>query len=272
MSDSVVRPTPGERRGTASRMDRGLTLGTAVAVGVALVPESRWLTVAGMVALLVITVLACRRPSPAVLRAVLMSDLIVLLFSLYLFAGWPPALVTTLFVVAPVAAGVVLHRLGRLRPVAPWLRWGRLSPPMIALFLATVVASVAGLAVWALVYKPDVSDYLGQLRDTTPWQAFLAVAGFSVVNSAWEEMLFRGVLLTELLNTWGPRAALVIESVSFGVSHANGFPSGVVGVLMALAWGFVLGVIRMRTGGIGFPFAAHVVSNATIALLAYSYL
>lgn len=259
-------------RRTPSRMERALTLGTALAVGFALVPESPELTLAGAIALLIVTLLACRWRSPAVLRIVVMADLLVALFCLYVFAGWAPALVTTLFVVAPAVVGVVLHRFGMLHPIAPWLRWGALTLSTIAVLLAVIVASVIGLVIWTRIAHPDVSQYLSQLPSASPGRAFIAIAGFSLVNAAWEEMLFRGVLLTELVNVWGPRVALVIESISFGISHANGFPSGPAGVVMAVVWGYLLGVVRVRTGGIGFPFVAHVIANATIALLVYLYL
>jgi uncharacterized protein len=251
------------------RTGRALTLGAALAVAVALVPESPALTLAGGIALLLVTVAAARWPSPAGLRLVICCDLIVLLFSLYVFASFPPELITTLFVVAPAAVGWGLHRWGLLRPVAPWLRWGRLTRGGVVLLLAVVVTSVAGLFLWTLADDPDLSAFLGQVRDASPAVASAGIVGFAVVNAAWEELLFRGVLLTELLTTWGVRAALVVESVAFGVAHANGIPGGPVGIAMALVWGGLLGVIRLRTGGIGYPFLAHVAADATIGILVY---
>jgi membrane protease YdiL (CAAX protease family) len=253
----------------STRTERALTLIAALATAAALVPESPALTLAGGIVLLLVTVVAARRPSPAVLRLVICGDLVVGLFSLYVFAGFPAALITTLFVVGPVATGWALHRRGRLLPVAPWLRWGRLTPGGIALFAAVVATSVLGLYLWTRIEDPNLSEFLGRLRDASPWVASAAILGFAVVNSAWEELLFRGVLQTELANAWGVPVALGIQAAAFGVSHANGIPSGPLGVVMALAWGYLLGLIRQRTGGIGFPFLAHVAADATIGLLIY---
>lgn len=38
---------------------------------------------------------------------------------------------------------------------------------------------------------------------------------------------------------------------------------------MALTWACLLGMIRLWTGGIGFPFLAHVAADATIGVLIY---
>jgi uncharacterized protein len=265
LRDSITVPV----LAPSSRTERALTLSAAVCIAAVLVPDSPALTLAGGIALLLVTLVAALRPSRVVLRLVICCDLVALLFSLYVFAGFPPALITTLFVVAPAVAGWVLHRRGLLRPVAPWLRWGPLTPGAIALFIAVVVTSVLGLFLWTLIDDPNLSEFLGQVQNATPWVAFAGILGFAVVNSAWEELLFRGVLQTELINTWGIRLALVIESVAFGIAHANGIPSGPLGIVMALVWGYLLSVIRLRTGGIGYPFLAHVGADATIGLLIY---
>ena len=41
---------------------------------------------------------------------------------------------------------------------------------------------------------------------------------------------------------------------------------------MAATWGFGLGVIRMRTGGIVVPYIVHFFANATIGVLAVALL
>lgn len=38
------------------------------------------------------------------------------------------------------------------------------------------------------------------------------------------------------------------------------------------SWGLLLGILRLRTGGIGIPYLVHVTANATIGTLAITLL
>ncbi|MFB7552888.1 type II CAAX prenyl endopeptidase Rce1 family protein [Streptomyces sp. NPDC056154] len=76
------------------------------------------------------------------------------------------------------------------------------------------------------------------------------------------------MLLAELASAWGVRAAVVLQAVLFGSAHFAGFSSGPVGVIIAAAWGFVLGVMRVRSGGILITYSVHVTANAVIGMLA----
>jgi hypothetical protein len=49
--------------------------------------------------------------------------------------------------------------------------------------------------------------------------------------------------------------------------HVVGFPAGVVGVGLSFGYALVLGIIRHFTAGLQFPIMAHMVADATIALL-----
>lgn len=91
--------------------------------------------------------------------------------------------------------------------------------------------------------------------------------GFSLVNAAVEEAIFRGVLQTALERVNGPLVAIVLQAVAFGVLHVLGVPTGIVGAIMAGAWGLLLGVMRWRTKGLLAPYVAHVAADATIFLM-----
>jgi membrane protease YdiL (CAAX protease family) len=53
----------------------------------------------------------------------------------------------------------------------------------------------------------------------------------------------------------------------FGVGHLHGFPSGWIGVGLATIYGLMLGVVRLRTGGLLAAWIAHVAADFTIACL-----
>jgi membrane protease YdiL (CAAX protease family) len=67
-----------------------------------------------------------------------------------------------------------------------------------------------------------------------------------------------------LAEGFGALPAMFIQGVAFGIVHANGFPRGVVGVVLASVYGVSLGLLRLRSGGLLAPFVAHVIADATI--------
>ena len=85
-----------------------------------------------------------------------------------------------------------------------------------------------------------------------------------------EELLFRGYALYLLLRFAGPRMALWIDAVAFGVYHW--FTFGVLGNLPAMiavlmftgAFGFVLALAFRQTGSLALPIGLHLGWNLTV--------
>ena len=73
--------------------------------------------------------------------------------------------------------------------------------------------------------------------------------------------MFRRAVLEDLSAIWGAGPAVVVQAVLCGAAHWAGFPSGGVGMLMAAAWGLVLGILRLRTRGIIVPYLVHVIAT-----------
>ena len=61
------------------------------------------------------------------------------------------------------------------------------------------------------------------------------------------------------------------QALSFGVQRLHGFPRRPMGVLLATAWALMLGFLRDRSQGLWAPFLAHVVADATIAILVLGF-
>ncbi|WP_323373894.1 CPBP family intramembrane glutamic endopeptidase [Plantactinospora alkalitolerans] len=231
-------------------------------------PEAPARTAIVGVAVAVLVVGAVLLRSPAAIRAAVFIGLLAGCFAAGILGGWPPAVTTIMVCLLPLAGLLLAGRHAALGPAAPWLARGSLTPEAPWLALGTVVLSATALTVWALTVRPEPAEYLRELRSLPLWLAILGIVAFSAINPVWEEMLFRGVLLTELASVWGPRVAVVLQAGLFGVAHYAGFPSGVIGMLMAGIWGFALGVMRLRSGGILIPYLVHVTANATIGTLA----
>jgi membrane protease YdiL (CAAX protease family) len=57
---------------------------------------------------------------------------------------------------------------------------------------------------------------------------------------------------------------LVLSSLSFGLAHYRGFPSGLPGVSLAFTYGLMMGVLRWRAAGLLAPWGAHVFADIVI--------
>ena len=91
---------------------------------------------------------------------------------------------------------------------------------------------------------------------------------FSFLNALLEEIIFRGILLDALDSQIGLRWALLVQAVVFGTGHMlGGYPPGVVGAVLAAIYGLMLVMLRVHSRGLAAPYLAHVVADATIALM-----
>ena len=175
---------------------------------------------------------------------------------------WPYHFLIPLAVYAGITASMK-----NLRGSATWLRRGRLDGKTLALVLLVVAITSLALVAWFRLFKPDVENFRALIpRDS----GHLILGGliFSVGNALLEEIIWRGILL-EALAALTPFAALAIglQAVSFGLQHAEGFPSGAVGVVLATFYGAMLGGLRTYAKGMAAPILAHVFADLTIYLI-----
>ena len=81
----------------------------------------------------------------------------------------------------------------------------------------------------------------------------LSAIAIIVVAPIAEEFIFRGVILQRWATKWGIRTALIVSSVLFGILHAN-----FLGLSM---FGFVMGVLYIKTRTLIVPIACHGLNN-----------
>lgn len=211
-------------------------------------------------AVVVLALLAWRSGSAASVVAVLMSGLLYLALSVGIFGLWPlPG------AVAVLAAWTLARRSERAGLWQSWCRRGTATPELPWLLLMTVAVTVVALVTWQRAFQGQLPQaYVDAAAGRPLWLLALGGAGFSLLNAAVEEAVFRGVLQTALERVSGPAVAVAAQAAAFGALHVFGIPGGIIGAVMAGSWGVLLGVLRWRTGGVLAPYVAHVAADATI--------
>jgi membrane protease YdiL (CAAX protease family) len=91
-----------------------------------------------------------------------------------------------------------------------------------------------------------------------------AVLLFSAMNAFSEEMTYRSALLAPLEGVVGPRQALYMTALFFGIAHFYGVPYGIVGVVMSTFLGWMLGKAMLETRGFFWAWFIHFLQDVVI--------
>jgi uncharacterized protein len=154
-----------------------------------------------------------------------------------------------------------------IRPLRLTVAWLRVGRPTLSMWIAAAtvaVVSAACLLLWSELARPDVRQ-AGLILTWSPGRLMLLGVGFALFNAAMEEMIWRGVVFHALERTGLPTVPVVlIQALSFGVFHLHGFPGGSVGILLASAYGAILGVLRSQTRGLLVPFVTHAATDFSL--------
>ena len=176
-----------------------------------------------------------------------------------IFRGWP------WLWLAPFLAYFLLGAcIPRLRRSLDWLQVGRLSGAAFAATVVLAAVTIAVLGAYQAIAQPDLHGYHAILPIEALGSVVMAGVVFTVLNATLEEFVFRGVLFEALKARWGPWLALAATTLLFGAGHLRGDPPGPVGAALAALFGLALGMLRLRTGGLALPIAAHMIADATI--------
>jgi membrane protease YdiL (CAAX protease family) len=177
----------------------------------------------------------------------------------------PPSvqIVDTVVQDGALVAAVILfaQSFGRVRPSDFGLVLPRLWSA-IGRMIATGGSFFVFLLVWSaalnLHNKEKLLDQLGANKSAV---AAAAVALLVCVIAPFsEEFVFRGYFFGALRNWRGPWLAAVLTGLAFGAIHAGSAP---VGYLVPLAFfGFVLCLLRWRTGSLWPGIALHSINNS----------
>ena len=184
-----------------------------------------------------------------------------------------PGFVWPLPAVAALAASLAIAQVGPLRGSADWYRLGRIGPVEIALGVATAAISAGALVAWVALAEPDLSDLTAVIPRLPPLAMIVLGVGFATINAAAEEAIYRGALQGALYKLLGRGSIarevlpVVVQAVLFGLAHANGFPRGTTGMILAGIYGLALGLVRAVSGGLFVAWATHTVADFVIYVL-----
>lgn len=137
-----------------------------------------------------------------------------------------------------------------------FLSWRRID--RWSALMAAVVAIASSLTVWSLLQSQGTFSFVDM--------GLPAILLIAAANSFFEESLWRGAVLATLIQLRvAPGLAIVIQATSFGTAHiVRGYPDGVVGGLLAVAFGIALGILVARTRSIVLPCCVHMAVDVTI--------
>jgi membrane protease YdiL (CAAX protease family) len=161
---------------------------------------------------------------------------------------------------------VVARRTRLLGSSFGWARVGRPTLTELVISMAIGVLSFLGVIVWVRLARPDLAEQAAAVPEVSIAILVLLAVAFAVINSLVEEMLFRGVFMYALEAALGIWPAVVLQAVSFGLLHTQGFPRGPYGMLLAGVVGLVLAWLRLRTRGMVAPWLAHAIANGLMYL------
>ncbi|OOG40730.1 CPBP family intramembrane glutamic endopeptidase [Rhodanobacter sp. C05] len=113
-----------------------------------------------------------------------------------------------------------------------------------------------------LAHGQTVSQDIQQLGANTPlaWRIPLVLVVVSLGPMV-EELLFRGVLLSTLLQRWGAGWAVVASSLMFALAHLPGLQWQWFGLPDLLLLALLLAWLRLRSGSIWPGVLAHGINN-----------
>lgn len=93
------------------------------------------------------------------------------------------------------------------------------------------------------------------------------------IPSAFEEVAFRGIILTAFLNKYSERKSIILSSLGFGLMHLLNLTNGadLVWVMGQVVWAFILGLfygyVFVRSRSLLPPMIVHYLGNVFIGSL-----
>ncbi len=160
----------------------------------------------------------------------------------------------------------------RERPLFGELRLSRASEAVAVPAVFVAIGCRIAVEVYTAVAKniPVLRNSLEQSNDytaalSTPFGFAMFVLTIVFLGPIFEEILFRGLVQTELMRGFPPAMAIIVGALIFGAGHGMLFQS-----LFAFFVGLVLGWVYYVTNNLFVTMIIHIVFNASSFVTVFS--
>ncbi|HWU75726.1 MAG TPA: CPBP family intramembrane glutamic endopeptidase [Rhodanobacter sp.] len=143
-----------------------------------------------------------------------------------------------------------------------FVRPARASFLLLAVVIGLAAPIVGGWLTQWLAHGHPVTQDIRQLGESTPlgWRIPLVLVVVTM-GPLVEELLFRGVLLSALLQRWGKLAAIGLSSLAFALAHLPGLDWHAFALPDLLLLALALAWLRLRSESIWPGVIAHGANN-----------
>jgi len=123
------------------------------------------------------------------------------------------------------------------------------------------------IALIAILFGIAVVQQYGPSRKTGKMYSVYPVSASPLLAPIFEEIIFRGIILTALLGLYSIPASIIVSSLLFGLWHLkNIFWEGKKGVIRQMAYaglviGPILAILTVWTGTIWLAVIVHYLNN-----------
>jgi membrane protease YdiL (CAAX protease family) len=171
-------------------------------------------------------------------------------------------LITDAIFVSIIVTFLVIH----FNSVKGLFNLARLNPLIIVAVFVSAICMAFAVHSFATYLNRSLFDrtqglYYEYYKES-PYPLLFCIVSIGVVPAIFEEIAFRGILFTELLNVTNKNAVILITSILFTLLHFS-----VISAIWLFPFALALGYLRARYNTILYGVLAHFTYNTSIVLI-----
>jgi membrane protease YdiL (CAAX protease family) len=163
---------------------------------------------------------------------------------------------------------IIVLSVPKFRNNITWMKFGTFDKTTILLMCIMTILTGLSLFIWAFFIKKDLSEFQKFIPNIPLAVLILYGIVFPICNSLFEEFMARAVLFDGFSYIFKNVVIVIIfQALIFSLWHYNGFPGGIIGVILVFIWSIFLGIIRFRSKGMLPPLIAHFFADLSISII-----